>query len=137
MHWTIPIPPVTKKNSQQIFYLDNRPCPYCGRKGRPRISPSSAYRKYEKAAIPYLLPYEGPISYPVTCKYVFYMPTERLVDESNLVSAVDDLLVKARILKDDNRKIIISHDGTRVLTDRQRPRTEIYITPYTENGETK
>lgn len=41
-HYIIPLPPITKKNSQQI--LVNR------RTGRPFIAPSKAYKKYEAAA---------------------------------------------------------------------------------------
>ena len=45
----------------------------------------------------------------------------------NLLEAVDDILVKYGVLKDDNFKIIKSHDGSTVEVDRKRPRTEIEI----------
>lgn len=45
--YTIPLPPVTKKNSQRIFV--NR------KTGIPFIAPSSAYKRYEAQAI-YFLP---------------------------------------------------------------------------------
>ena len=41
--YTIPLPPVTKKNSQRI--LVNR------KTGMPFIAPSSAYKHYEEQAI--------------------------------------------------------------------------------------
>lgn len=61
------------------------------------------------------------------------MPTKRRVDLSNLIEAVDDILVKAGVLEDDNYKIVQSHDGSRVLHDKENPRTEITI--ETERGE--
>ena len=61
-------------------------------------------------------------------KCLFYMPTARKVDLTNLLEAADDALVTAGVLADDNSKIVVSHDGSRVLLDRDKPRTEIYIT---------
>lgn len=46
--YTIPLPPVTKKNSQRI--LVNR------KTGMPFIAPSSAYKHYEEQAIYFLAP---------------------------------------------------------------------------------
>ena len=63
------------------------------------------------------------------------MGTKRKVDKLNLQAAADDLLVCAKILKDDNSDIIKSHDGTRVRYDKERPRTEIIITDYEEEAE--
>ena len=40
---------------------------------------------------------------------------------------MDDILVKYGVLKDDNFKIIKSHDGSTVEIDRAKPRTEIEI----------
>lgn len=31
---------------------------------------------------------------------------------------------------DDNSQIIVSHDGSRVLYDKDNPRTEVTISPY-------
>ena len=114
--------PVTKKNSQQI--LTNR------RTGKPFIMPSSKFRQYEKAARLYLMPCpKEPITYPVEVRCTFYMPTRRAVDLTNLLEAVDDILVSCGILADDNSKITVSHDGSRVRYDKLHPRTEIVITP--------
>ena len=46
--YIISLPPITKKNSQQI--LTNR------RTGKPFIAPSRQYKKYEQAAMWYLTP---------------------------------------------------------------------------------
>ena len=45
----------------------------------------------------------------------------------NLLQAVDDILVDAGILADDNYCIVAGHDGSRVYYDKQNPRTEIGI----------
>lgn len=47
---------------------------------------------------------------------------------SNLQEAADDILVAYGILADDCYRIVASHDGSRCLVDRDRPRTEIWIT---------
>ena len=60
------------------------------------------------------------------------MPTRRIVDLVGLLQAVDDILVHYNVIKDDNSRIVQSHDGSRVLYDKGNPRTEIYI-DYTEN----
>lgn len=119
-HYTIPLPPITKKNSQQI--LTNH------RTGKPFIAPSRQYKKYEQAAMWYLTPKpKAPLSGRYRVATVFYMPTRRKVDLTNLMEAAHDTLVAAKILADDNNTIIASVDGSRVLYDKANPRTEIFI----------
>ena len=60
-------------------------------------------------------------------KALFFMPTRRKVDLTNLLEALDDVLVEAGVLEDDHSGILVSHDGSRVLYDKQHPRTEIVI----------
>ena len=72
------------------------------------------------------------IDYPVNIKCLFYMPTKRRCDLTNLLEAIDDIMVKAGLLKDDNYTIIEGHDGSRVLYDKDNPRTEIEITKMKE-----
>lgn len=118
--YTIPLPPVSKKNSQRI--LINR------RTGRPFIKPSAAYEKYEAAAMWYLNPKpRTPIDAPCRVMTVFYMPTRRGCDLSNLIEAAHDILVKSKVLADDNYKVIDNVDGSRVRYDKDNPRTEIII----------
>lgn len=112
---TIPLIPVTKKNSQRIVMAGKR----------PMVIPSKAYKQYEKDALYFLKPLG--IDYPVNIKYLFYMPTHRKVDLLNLEEAIDDIMVKAGALKDDNCEIVAGHDGSRVYYDKENPRTEIYI----------
>jgi len=88
---------------------------------------SEIYKQYEKEAGWFLKKPPVPISSPVNVKCLFYRDSERRVDLTNLLEAVDDILVKYKILADDNFKIISGHDGSRVYIDRKHPRTEIVI----------
>ena len=124
-HYTIPLPTVTKKNSAQVVHTGQK-CPVCKRGKNIRLLPSKQYREYEEAAL-WCLQRKTPIDTPVNVRCLFYMPTQRKVDLTNLLEAADDLLVLAGVLADDNSKIIVSHDGSRVLLDREKPRTEIFV----------
>lgn len=125
--YTIPLPPRTKKNHQTIAGK-GKICPMCGKYETEFIKQGKVYDDYAKKAMWYLRPRpKVPISKPVTVKFLFYLDADRLVDDLNLAAAADDLLVGAGILADDNRRIIVSHDGTRSYIDREHPRTEIYI----------
>ena len=118
--------PATKKNGSQIVLIA----------GRPRLVPSKAYKKYEKLFLPQVPPsLKKRIAYPVTLKCVYYMPTKRLVDLTNLLAASCDILVKAGVLADDNSNIVVSHDGSRVLYDKENPRVEIEIIPIARRVE--
>lgn len=126
--YIINIPPITKKNSQQI--MTNRAT------GRPFIMPSRKYKQYEAAAAQYLMPKPAqPIDHPVNVKCLFYMPTRRVVDLTNLLEAAADVLVHCGVLADDNSKIVVAHDGSRVLYDKENPRTEIWIEEMREEKE--
>ena len=126
-HITIPFEPKTKKNSQRI--LINKVT------GKPFIMPSKAAEKYT-ANVAYFLPRPRLyIDYPVNIKYHFYMKTRRKVDLTNLMECMDDALVRWGTLQDDNSRIIVGHDGSRVLLDPKNPRTEIWITPINESEE--
>ena len=115
--FTVPLPPVTKKNSQRIAD--------CGK--YKKILQSKAYVQYEKDA-GYFLPHRGAkFNKPCEVVCLFYMPTHKTVDLTNLEEAIDDVLVKYGVLEDDNSKIIVSHDGSRVLYDHENPRTEVTI----------
>lgn len=123
--YIIPLPPVTKKNSQQIAVN--------AKTGRPFVRPSARYAEYAKAAPWYLIPKpKQPISTPVEVCCKFFMPTRRRVDRTNLEEAAHDILVDAGILADDNRDVIASGDGTRVYYDKEHPRTEIEIRSFDE-----
>lgn len=118
--FTIPLKPITKKNSQQIVH--NK------RTGRPLIVPSKQYKQYEKDCGHFIPCRRLRISYPVNLQAVYYMPTRRRVDLINLHEALQDILVKYDVLEDDNFQIIASTDGSRVEIDKENPRTEVEIT---------
>ena len=117
IHITIPLVPVTKKNSQRIVLV----------RGRPLILPSQKYKDYERDALPVLLLHRKHIAQPVNVRCLYSMPTRRRVDLCNLLEATCDLLVHHGVLEDDNSAVVVSHDGSRVLYDKERPRTEVFI----------
>ena len=57
------------------------------------------------------------------------MDTNRAVDLGNLLAATCDILVHYGVLMDDNARIVVHHDGSRVFVDRKQPRAEIEIIP--------
>ena len=119
--YTIKLPPITKKNSQQI--LMNR------KTGRPFIMPSKQYKQYETDAAWFLKPRPPrPIECSLNVKCLFYLPTRIKTDLTNLLEAVDDILVHSGIIADDHYGIVTSHDGSRCHWDKDNPRTEIIIT---------
>ena len=115
--FTIPIPPRTKKNSQQIIMC----------KGRPMVISSKLYKQYEKDCAAFL-PRIETITEPVNVKAVYYMPTRRRADLCNLHEALCDMLVHHGIVADDNSNIIATMDGSHVSYDKEHPRTEVTIT---------
>ena len=62
------------------------------------------------------------------------MDSLRRVDLSNLLESTCDILVHYGIIKDDNSRIVASHDGSRVLLDREHPRAEIFVEEAADNG---
>lgn len=116
--FTIPLPPITKKNHQQIVRPNGT--------NRPIVIPSKQYTQYEKDASVFI-PKDKFISIPVNVKCIFYMPTKRKCDLTNLLEAIDDIMVRCGLLADDNYTIIHSHDGSRVMYCKERPRTEVEI----------
>lgn len=136
--FTIPLAPTTKKNSQQIRWRWSVDKKTGKPKKTPYIAPSEAFEAYERAALWYI-PKRIHINAPCNIKCLFYMPTKRKCDLTNLLEAVDDIMVKAGLLADDNFTIIESHDGSRVLYDKENPRTEVIITEniYCEINKTK
>lgn len=114
--------PRTKKNSQSV--ITNQ------RTGRPMIIQSKAYREYEKECLEQIKTLgidRMKIDFPVNVMCLFFMPTKRKVDLQNLVSAAMDILVKGGVLEDDNCTIVYGNDGSRVLFDKDNPRTEVVI----------
>lgn len=116
----IPLNPRTKKNNQKI--IKNK------RTGSLMVVQNDRYLQYERDAGWFLKKIPQPISEPVNVKCVFYRDSERKVDLNNLLEAITDILVKYKVILDDNYRIVAGHDGSRVLVDKDNPRTEIEIT---------
>jgi Holliday junction resolvase RusA-like endonuclease len=114
---TIPVVPVTKKNHSKIIHLRN---------GRHALIPSDPYKRYAHAAGWFLQPLG--IDCPVNVKATYYMETRRIVDLPNLHAALHDIMKDNGTITDDNSNIIAGTDGSRVLYDKDNPRTEIEIT---------
>lgn len=91
------------------------------------IVPSDKYKQYEHAAA-WFMPHEKTIREPVNVRALFYMPTKRRVDLVNLEEALLDVLVHYGVIDDDNSTIVAGMDGSRVLYDKDNPRTEVIIT---------
>ena len=122
--FAIGLNPVTKKNSQKIII--NRTT------RRPMIIPSEKFREYEHDCA-WFMPHFATISQPVNIRALFYMNSRRRVDLVNLEEALLDVLVRYNVIKDDNADIVCSMDGSRVLYDKENPRTEVIIT-FLEEG---
>lgn len=117
MQITIMGNPVTKKNHNQMVMV----------KGKLIVIPSKPYQEYERNAKQYIPKLEEPIDYPVNLRVLYWMGSRRKCDITNLLQATCDLLVKHKVLADDNYTIVSSTDGTRVYYDKENPRAEIYI----------
>lgn len=117
MNFTIKLPPITKKNHSQIILVH----------GKPRVIPSKQYIQYERDC-QFFMPRILTIDKRINVKAIYYMPTRRKVDLTNLHEALHDVLVTYKIIADDNSNIIVSTDGSRVMYDKENPRTEVEIT---------
>ena len=122
LNFTILGNPITKKNSQRIIKvkLKNGRCFH-------KIMPSKAFEKYEKECKPYMSKVKEPIIVPVNLKCIYYMKTKRAVDLLNLLEGTADILVDYGVLADDNRDIVYSTDGSKVLYDKNNPSVEVEI----------
>lgn len=111
----IPLMTRPKKNSQRIVF----------RYGKPIIIQSKQYKDFEEACGYYLKPLK--INYPINLKCTFYVPDRRKRDLVNLLNAIQDVLVKHEVIKDDNYNIVRSVDGSRIIYEKGREETIIEI----------
>lgn len=117
-HFTILLDPKTKKNNQKIV-----PNP---KTGKPMIVQNEIYKRYEHDAA-WFMPHIATINRPVNIRAVFYRRTRMRVDLTNLLEALNDILVKYGVLEDDSYKIVTGVDGSEVRFDKTNPRTEVWI----------
>lgn len=122
LHFTVQIEPRTKKNHAQIFKKKD---------GTPFVAPSKQFKEYQDNC-GWFVPKNLNIDYPVNVKCLFYMKTRRKCDLTNLLEAIDDVMVHYGTISDDNYTVIAAHDGSRVFYDKENPRTEVFIEPLEE-----
>jgi Holliday junction resolvase RusA-like endonuclease len=77
---------------------------------------------------------EKPIDFPIILKCHFYNYDKRRRDISNYYEGLQDLLVDAGILIDDNYTIVKGHDGSRMFIDTENPRIEFWILEEVSEG---
>ena len=123
LKFIIGITPVTKKNSQQIWYKKTR-----GDKKVPFIAPSVRFKEYQEQCALFIPNVKEPIDVPITIKAIYYRPDKRVIDLPNLNGALHDVLVHYKVIKDDRCTIVVSTDGSRVAYSKSNPRTEVEIT---------
>jgi Holliday junction resolvase RusA-like endonuclease len=118
----IPLLCRSKKNSQQIIY--NRVTK------KPMVIQSKIYNQFEKDCAIFLKQYgKETIDYPVNLKCTFYVKDRKKRDLTNLENAIADILVKYKVIEDDNYNIIQSWDGCRIIyRPKQESETIIEIT---------
>jgi Holliday junction resolvase RusA-like endonuclease len=120
LKYTVSGQPIVKKNTQKVVRS----------RGRTFVAYSPQYKEWLHRAMDELALQrrpEQPIDRPIILMCTFFMQTKRVTDLSALYEGIQDTLVKMEILADDNYTIVIGHDGSRVLLDRDNPRTEVSI----------
>ena len=109
----------SKKNSQQILINSKT--------HKPFIAQSRIYKQFEKDCGYFLNKYKLNIDYPVNIKCIFIVPDKRKRDLTNLENAIADILVKYKVLADDNYNIITGWDGSRIIYKKGEEKTIIEI----------
>ena len=94
---------------------------------------SAAYLRYESDCL-WQIPgsVRLHINKPCNVRCLYYMTidyanSKAVIDLVGLLQGTLDILVQAGVLADDNCRIVASHDGSRVMYDKVRPRVEIKI----------
>ena len=121
--FTIPIKCRTKKNHGQIIHTKT---------GRHIMLPSPQYKEFEKEVVQFVESEFGniePIDFKCNLKCIFYKDRNYQSDLVGYLQAIQDALVKAGVLKDDNTNIVNTVNGSEVRHDKNYPRIEVEITP--------
>lgn len=116
---TIPTTPRSKKNSQQIIFNKKT--------NRMMVVQNKRYTEFEKECKQYMPVLEKPIDYPINLSCKFYVNDARKRDIANFLEAIQDVLVKYKVLLDDDYSIVASMDNCSMEIDRKKPRVEIII----------
>ena len=115
----------SKKNSQQILINHKTK--------RPFVAQSKLYKEFEKNCGLFLKQYQLGIDYPINLKAVFYVPDRRKRDLTNLENAIADILVKYKVIEDDNYNILAGWDGSRIIYEKGREEIILEITKMEES----
>lgn len=118
----LPIKPRTKKNHGQLITLKN---------GRQMMLPSKSYQEFEKEVLKFVKLHPElklKINTPINLECHFYKDKNYKSDLTGYLQAMQDALVKAEVLADDNTNIVYSVNFSFVELDQNNPRIEIYIT---------
>jgi hypothetical protein len=105
----------------------------------PRLLPSQAYRDWEagavKAVLPVLEPLRRffPINYSCHLLAKVYRDADR-GDWCGYMQGIGDFLEDVGIVEDD--VLLRSIDGSRLCKDAENPRIELWLTPWTQEGDT-
>lgn len=123
--------PASKKNSKRIIV--NK------RTGKPMIISSKKYNKWHKGAEAQFKK-DGVKKWnfdtPLNAKMIIYRANKRggVGDLNNFTQGPLDVLTERGIIKDDNRNIVYSTDGSRLFFDKENPRVEIELSLTSEGA---
>lgn len=115
----IPLLCRSKKNSQQIIFNPKT--------HKPMIIQSKIYKQFENDCGYFLNKYKLNIDYPIGLKCTFIVPDKRKRDLTNLENAIADILVKYKVIEDDNYNIINNWDESRIIYQKGVEKTIIEI----------
>jgi Holliday junction resolvase RusA-like endonuclease len=104
------------KNRKQLFI----------RGGKPAMVSNKLHRDWEIDALWQLKGKAVVTDYPATLTCIFYNGDKRKRDNSNMLDSVQDVLVKAGILEDDNCWLL-DVGGLHSEYDKDNPRVEIFF----------
>lgn len=90
---------------------------------------SEAYESWKNDALRILSQYKYRlrIGFPIILQCHFYVDKRGRRDISALYEGIQDCMVTAGIILDDDCNIVIGHDGSRVYYDKRNPRIEVSI----------
>lgn len=119
LNFVVNVNPRSKKNSQEIVF--NR------KTGKRMVIQNKRYTEFEKECKQYMPKLDKPINYPINLQCKFYVCDARKRDIANYLEAIQDVLVKYKVLEDDNYNIVSSLNGCSMEIDRENSRIEISI----------
>ena len=120
MRIVIPLLCRSKKNSEEICINKKT--------GKRFIKQSELYLAFEQNCAYFLKRYARHITTPINLKCLFYVPDKRRRDLTNLLNAMQDILIKYDVIADDNYNIVAGVDGSRIIYEKDKELIVIDIT---------